>query len=51
MNEVIKSHEKELKNLTNNSVLPFTINRTILALSSCKLSLEEIDVLKYGLKH
>ena len=47
----IKTHEKKLKNLTKNSVLPFTPTETVLNLSSIKLTEEELGVLKYGLKH
>ena len=47
----IKTHEKKLKNLTKNSVLPFTSTDTVLNLSSIKLTDEEQGVLKYGLKH
>ena len=47
----IKTHEKKLKNLTKNLVLPLTPTETVLNLSSIKLTEEELDVLKYGLKH
>ena len=47
----IKTHEKKLRNLTKNSVLPFTPTVTVLNLSSIKLTEEELGVLKYGLKH
>ena len=47
----IKMHEKKLKNLTKNSVLPFTPTDTVLNSSSIKLTEEELDVLKYGFKH
>ena len=47
----IKTHEKKLKNLTKNSVLPFTPTDTVLNLSSIKLTDEELGILKYGLKH
>ena len=47
----IKTHEKKLKNLTKNSVLPFTPTETVLNLSSIKLTEDELDVFKYGLKH
>ena len=47
----IKTHEKKLKNLTKNLVLPLTPTETVLNLSSIKLTEEELDVFKYGLKH
>ena len=47
----IKTHEKKLKNLTKNLVLPLTPTETVLNLSSIKLTEEELGVLKYGLKH
>ena len=47
----VKTREKKLKNLTKNSVLPFTSTDTVLNLSSVKLTEEELGILKYGLKH
>ena len=46
----IKTHEKKLKNLMKNSLLPFTSTDTVLNLSSGKLTEDELDILKYGLK-
>ena len=46
----IKTHEKKLKNLMKNSLLPFTSTDTVLNLSSGKLTEEELDILRYGLK-
>ena len=47
----IKTHEKKLKNLTKNSMLPVTSTDTLLNLLSVKLTEEELGILKYGLKH
>ena len=47
----IKMHDKKLKNLPKNSVLPFTSTGIILNLLSIKLTKEELDILKYGLKY
>ena len=47
----ILTHEKKLLNLTQNTVLPFTSTDTVLNLSSSKLNDQEIDFLRYGLKH
>ena len=48
---IIKSHQRKIKNLTKNIALPFTHNETIHNLSTKTLTTEELDVLKYGLKH
>ena len=45
------THEKKLRNLTQNNVLPFTSTDTVLNLSSWKLTDEEMNILKYRLKH
>ena len=47
----IKTHEKKLRYLTKTLVLPFTSTDTVLNLSSVKLTEEELDILKYGLKY
>ena len=47
----IKTHQKEIRNLTKNIALPFTHNETIHNLSTITLTTGELDVLKYGLKH
>ena len=47
----ILTHEKKLHNLTQNTVLPFTSTGTVLNLSSLKLTDEEMNILRYGLKH
>ena len=48
---IIKTHQKKITNLTKNIALPFTHNETIHNLSTITLTTEELDVLKYGLKH
>ena len=47
----IRTHEKKLKELTRNVVLPFTPAETVLNLSGTRLSDDELEILKYGLKH
>ena len=49
--ETIKKHEKKLKNLAKNVTLPFTDTETVHNLSNFNLTTEELDPLKYGLKH
>ena len=51
VNNVISTHKKKLKNLTKNIQIPFTSDETIKNLSSYKLTEEEVEILKYGLKH
>ena len=45
------THEKKLKELTRNVALPFTPAETVLNLSRTRLSDDESEILKYGLKH
>ena len=47
----IKTHQKKIRNLTKNIALLFTHKETIHNLSVIALTTEELDVLKYGLKH
>ena len=47
----VRTHEKKLKELTRNVVLPFTPAETVLNLSGTRLSDDELEILKYGLKH
>ena len=47
----VRTHEKKLKELTRNVVLPFTPAETVLNISDTKLSDDEFEILKYGLKH
>ncbi|XP_068739114.1 uncharacterized protein [Montipora capricornis] len=48
---VIATHEKKLKNLTRNMVLPFSPTETVTNLSSQNLTSEQLGILKYGLSH
>ena len=47
----MKTHEKKLRNLTKNISLPFATAETVHNLSSKLLTIHELEVLKYGLKH
>lgn len=49
MVHVIKTHTKKLERLTRNTVLPFTSNETITTISSYNLTMQQLDILKYGL--
>ena len=49
--KAIKAHEKKLINLTKNVTLPFTGTETVHNLSNVTLTTEELELLKYGLKH
>ena len=49
--KTIKTHEKKLRNLTKNVTLPFTNTKTVYNLSNVTLTTEELELLKYGLKH
>ena len=51
VNNVILTHKKKLKNLMKNIQISFTSDKTIKSLSSYKLKDEEVEILKYGLKH
>ena len=51
VNNVISIQKKKLKYLTKNIQIPFTSDETIKSLSSYKLTDEEVEILKYGLKH
>ena len=46
----ILTHEKKLRNLTQNTALPFISTDTVFNLSSSKLTNEEMNILRYGLK-
>lgn len=48
---VITTHEKKLKRLTRNVVLPFTSTETVTNLSSQNLTSEQLEILKYGPSH
>ena len=47
----VRTHEKKLKELTRNVVLPFTSAEIVLSLSATRLSDAELEILKDGLKH
>ena len=47
----VRTHEKKLKELTRNVVLPFTSVEIVLNLSATRLSDAELEILKDGLKH
>ena len=49
--KTIKTHEKKLRNLTKNVTLPFTDTETVHNLSNVNLTTEELELLKYDLKH
>ena len=49
--KTIKTHEKKLRNLTKNVTLPFRNTETVCNLSNLTLTTEELELLKYGLKH
>ena len=48
---VIKTHEKKLRNLTKNMQLQFTADETIKNFSRYKLTEAETSILKFGLEH
>lgn len=47
----VRTHEKKLQNLTRNIVLPFSSDETVTNISSHTLTPDELEVLKFGLKH
>ena len=47
----MKTHDKKLRNLTTSLFLPFTTTQTVHNLSPKLLATDELEVLKYGLKH
>lgn len=49
--QFIKAHDKKLKKLTKNVVLPFTAKETITNLSSHNLTPDQLQALKFGLTH
>ena len=51
VNNAISTHEKKFKNLMENIQIQFTSNETIKNLSSYKLTDEQVEILKHGLKH
>ena len=51
VHKVVKTHQKKLKALTRNCVLPFDSKDTITNISSHKLTEDETEALKFGLSH
>ena len=51
VNSVVRNHQKKLKVLTKNSVLPFDSTETVRNISSHKLTKDESEALKFGLSH
>ena len=49
--KIVRTHEQKLKNLTRNTVIPFTSDDTVNNLSTCHLTTEQLDILKFGLTH
>ena len=49
--KILLTQEKKLKNLTFNKVTPFASNEVVKNLSSFEFSIEELELLKYGLSH
>ena len=49
--KTIKAHKKKLKILITNFTLAFTDTETVHSLSNVTLTTEELELLKYGLKH
>ena len=47
----VRTHEKKLKELTCNVVLPFTPAEAVLNVSGTRLSDDELEILKYVSKH
>ena len=48
MDKVIRTHTKKFKQLTTNTVLPYSSNETVFNLSLCVLTSEQLRVLKNG---
>ena len=49
--KTLKTHKKKLQNLTKNVTLPFSVTKTIHNLSNVTLTTEELELLKYGIRH
>ena len=47
--QIIKTHTKKLEMLTRNVVLPFDLKETVTNVSSCRLTSDQLDILKFGL--
>ena len=46
--QIIKTHTKKLEMLTRNVVLPFDLKETVTNVSSCRLTSDQLDILKFG---
>ena len=51
VHKIVKTHQKKLKALTRNCVLPFDSKDTITNISSHKLTEDENEALIFGLSH
>jgi len=51
VNSIVRNHQKKLKALTKNCVLPFDSTETVRNISSHKLTKDESEALKFGLSH
>ena len=49
VSSILKTHEKKLKRISVSKVLPFTCDEVVTNLSTCKLSEDELELLKHGL--
>ena len=49
--KVIETQTRKLEKLTRNTVLPFTANETVTNISTCCLTSEQRDILKFRLSH
>ena len=49
--QIIKTHTKKLAMLTRNVVLAFDSKEMVTNLSSCRLTSDQLDILKFGLTH
>ena len=47
---ILKTHQKKLRNLTRNTMLPFELYDVVTNLSKDQLNVKEMDLLKNGLK-
>ena len=47
---ILKTHQKKLRNLTRNTMLPFELDDVVTNLSKYRLNVGEIDLLKNGLE-
>ena len=51
VNSIVRNHQKKLRALTKNCVLPFNSTETVGNISSHKLTKDESEALKFGLSH